>query len=515
MRGASLVFDNQGINGLSIVGKAKTHSILYLNRKHGEEIELEFVPVNLNEAWKHGRGGVYGLMDLVLEQFQHRYSSAPRVLAVGEAALTTDSGGICSAPVKNDKNSYIDTWAGRGGFGSKTLQEHGIAAIIYGGSFIDEDFRDRNVANQWFEEKYNKKLAAKDLEATTKYRFDRNFDTGGTFGVNYSTSFGRTIFMNYRSVYMSENERIDIHKRFILDHYLKQFNEETIKTKSQFNCGEPCAAVCKKTKDEFKKDYEPYQTLRPLSAIFDQRAAEKLNHHSDALGFDAISIGSVVAWIFECLDKNLLTPDEVGVSEKPKFSLENFNIVEDSMHNANLSCELLDSIVQKRGIMDFSEGSRKWGRRVSRQKGKSLLDLFVYNAFARNGWMVPNQYWTPGALSPLPINGKYFMYYGNDFLEPRTLGQICAERTKAEFVLDNFGFCRFHRNCAEDMLPEIAESLWGIKEPFLERVRLTASRVACRNASVFHESERNINVIHSFLKRKKEVDKLDSPDFVK
>jgi hypothetical protein len=30
---------------------------------------------------------------------------------------------------------------------------------------------------------------------------------------------------------------------------------------------------------EFKKDYEPYQTMVPLSGIFDQQTAEKLARH--------------------------------------------------------------------------------------------------------------------------------------------------------------------------------------------------------------------------------------------
>lgn len=52
------------------------------------------------------------------------------------------------------------------------FQWHGIAAVIYGGTFIDEDFRDRRVADQWFETKYRKKMSAMDLESTTKYRFE-------------------------------------------------------------------------------------------------------------------------------------------------------------------------------------------------------------------------------------------------------------------------------------------------------------------------------------------------------
>ena len=29
--------------------------------------------------------------------------------------------------------------------------------------------------------------------------------------------------------------------------------------------------------------------------------------------------------------------------------------------------------------------------------------------------MVPNQYWVPGMLSPMPMMGKYFVYYGVEF----------------------------------------------------------------------------------------------------
>ena len=169
----------------------------------------------------------------------------------------------------------MDTWAGRGGMGSKILQEHGIAAVIYGGTYVDEDFRDRKVADDWFEAKYKQRLLAKDLEATTKYRFDPKFNTGGTFGVNYAGIGGRLMAFNYRTIYDTEENRLALHERLVVDHYLKQFNEETIVPRRQHTCGEPCAAVCKKMKDEFKKDYEPYQAMGPLCGIFDQRAAER------------------------------------------------------------------------------------------------------------------------------------------------------------------------------------------------------------------------------------------------
>ena len=72
--------------------------------------------------------------------------------------------------------------------------------------------------------------------------------------------------------------------------------------------------------------------------------------------------------------------------------------------------------------------------------------------------------------------------------------------------MDNLGVCRFHRGWAEDMLPEIIESLYGMREQFLEMTAITASRINSRNASIFWESERNIDFVHTFLRRRRDVD---------
>ena len=515
MGGAGLVFDNLGINMLSIIGKAPTPSILYLNRIHGEEINVEIHPVNVQNIWNSGREGIYGLMDYTFERFGNRYSNDPRILTTGPASLSTDFGGICSVPIKRGKLTDVDTWAGRGGFGTKLLKDHGIAAVIYGGTFVDDDFRDRKVADQWFIDRYNKKMVAKDLEATTKYRFDPKFNTGGTFGVNYATMGGNILAFNYNTIYSSEAKRLDISEKFIEKHYLKQFNEETIEKKQQKNCGEPCVAVCKKMNDHYKKDYEPYQTMGPLIGVFDQRAAEKINRKADSYGFDAISVGGVLSWLMECLDKSYFTKEELGVSKMPYFKTEGFKLIEHSMHNADLGIELLDAIIHKKGVINFTEGARKFARRASREKNIKLLDSFVYTAYARNGWMVPNQYWTAGVLSPMPIMGKYYNHYGKEFLSPRILGEISAKKFKQELILDNMGVCRFHRAWAEEMIPDIVESLYGDSENFLQKTAATASRINGRNSSIFWESERNIDFVYTFLEKKKKIDKVDDPELDK
>jgi glyceraldehyde-3-phosphate dehydrogenase (ferredoxin) len=119
--------------------------------------------------------------------------------------------------------------------------------------------------------------------------------------------------------------------------------------------------------------------------------------------------------------------------------------------------------------------------------------------------MVPNQYWTPGVLSPMPIMGKYYMDYGKEFLPPRELGRKNAKRMKMELIMDNIGMCRFHRMWAEDMIPDIVGELYGKKDEYLNSISITASRINSRNASVYWESKRAVEFILTFLKRRRDV----------
>ncbi len=506
MGGAALVFDNLGVNLVSIMGRASSPSILYLNREHAEEIHVEIHPVDINSIWKNGRKGTYGLMDTVMGRFGDRYETNPRILATGPAAASTDIGAIVSVPVQKKKLTYVDTWAGRGGLGSKLFQEHGICAVIYGGTFIDEDFRDRAVADEWFEQKYQKKLAAKDLESTSKYRYEPELETGGTFGVNFKTLKGKMLSFNYRSIYWNEDDRINLHQKLVQNHYLKQFNDETIAGKHQRTCGEPCAAVCKKMWNEYKKDYEPYQTMGPLAGVFDQRAAEKINHHADTLGFDAISVGGVVSWLFDCIDSGLLKPETMGLKDVPHWDIGRFDVVNDSMHNAELGIALLDNLSTPGHPVSLEVGARRLAWKLSEKFNSDIKDKFVYTSHQRRGWMVPNQYWTPGALAPMAIMGKYYMYYGFDYVPPEELGRINAHRFQKELILDNLGICRFHRQWAEEMTPDIVKKLFGDHISIQKIVALTSGRINSRNNSMPWESKRNADYVATFLKRQRDVE---------
>jgi glyceraldehyde-3-phosphate dehydrogenase (ferredoxin) len=143
-----------------------------------------------------------------------------------------------------------------------------------------------------------------------------------------------------------------------------------------------------------------------------------------------------------------------------------------------------------------------------------ILDRFVYVAFARQGWIVPNQYWSPGVLSPMAIMGKYYMNYGKEFIAPRELGRENAHRLVKELMMDNLGICRFHRAWAEDIMPEVIGELFGQKDNFLKSLKLTATRINSRNASSFWENERSIDFIYMFLKKKHIEDGDNNPDLI-
>ena len=251
-----------------------------------------------------------------------------RIFATGPAARSTKMGIIGSNQVKKGRILPIDDWAGRGGLGSRLLQHHRIAACIFGGDWEDPDLKDSKEIDGYFQKYYGDSMIKVDLGATEKYRYTPGFMTGGTFGVNMHTVDDKLLSFNNSSIYRTDGARLKQHSEFVLQHYLKQFNEESITPKNFAHCGEPCSVACKKYTGNYKKDYEPYEALGPQCGIFDQRAAEEINHLVDAMGADAIEMGGIVSWLMECIVEGLLHPEEYGL---PPAGELRFNFSDDPL----------------------------------------------------------------------------------------------------------------------------------------------------------------------------------------
>jgi glyceraldehyde-3-phosphate dehydrogenase (ferredoxin) len=516
MGGAAYTFHGVGVNYVALRGRAHEPSLLLLNHKNGE-IQVRLEPINAEAIWTtypdHSGAallGFYALQQAIFDRYSDEYSGRKmRIFAVGPASKYTQEGAIGSSPMFKGSLSAVVDWAGRGGLGSRLFQYHNIAGCIFGGDWEDPDLRDSAEIDTYFLEHFGKKTIQTDLAVTEKYRYFPEFETGGTFGVNMRELGERILSFNYQSIYASQEQRQRQHDELILKHYLAQFNEETIKTKSFQHCGEPCAVVCKKLKGKYKKDYEPYHALGPQVGVFDQRAAEQLNDLADAMGFDAIQVGGTLAWIMELVHDGVIAPEDYGFPPTSSLRFDfkdnatDFDRVADSRANAEYAMALIYALLTDPRCETFREGIRSAAQEIDHAHGTRSVDRAVFIAHGEAGHMVPNQYWTPGMFSSMPMMGKYYVYYGGEFIPPYQLGQKHVERMTYELFTDNSGICRFHRKWSEVITDEILQAHYGLQVDYKAHHFLLAKAIyerECAKAMPW-QSERIVDLVHGFLQQ--------------
>ncbi|MCX7706970.1 MAG: aldehyde ferredoxin oxidoreductase [Anaerolineae bacterium] len=524
--GGAYVMHRIGADFVCIRGQAPEDSVLILNHKRGQ-ISVRLEPIDPDNLWigyapaepdpadPHGDFliGFYALQQAVFDRYKAEYEGDwVRVFAVGPGARHTNEGVIGSNQVRKGRILPIDDWAGRGGLGSRLLQYHRIAACIFGGDWEDPDLKDSKEIDGYFMANYGQPMIKVDLGATEKYRYVPGFQTGGTFGVNYHTVGDRLLSFNYASALQPSEVRQAQSDAFIRDHYLRQFNEEIIQPKNYAHCGEPCGVVCKKYDRVYKKDYEPYQALGPQCGVFDQRAAEELNHFVDAMALDAIQAGCTLSWIMECLRDGLFPAEDFGFPpvDEMRFGFTAdpaaFDLVMDSRRNADYAYQVLFQVLFDPRCELFRGGIRAAARALDDRYGltdygKRTTDRAVYTAHGESGCMVPNQYWVPGMFAPMPMMGKYFVYYGLDFLPPRELGRKCVERMVYELFNENSGICRFHRKWAEVIADEIISAHYNFPVDYKAHQFALAKQIYEHDGAAVApwEGERTVDLIWAYL----------------
>jgi glyceraldehyde-3-phosphate dehydrogenase (ferredoxin) len=515
MGGAAYTFHGVGVNYVALRGMAHEPSVVILNHKAGE-VQVRIEPVNVEPLWAgyaspDGKPliGFFALQQALYDRYAGEYSHGNmRICAVGPAAKYTREGAIGSSPVRAGAFTAVVDWAGRGGLGSRLLQRHNIVGIIFGGDWEDPDLRDSKEIDSYFLDHFGKKTIQADMAVTEKYRYVPEFETGGTFGVNMRDLNERILSYNYTSIYKPVESRLKQHENFILEHYLKQFNEETIKPKKFQHCGEPCPVVCKKMFGQYKKDYEPYHVLGPQVGVFDQRAAELLNDFVDAMGFDSIQSGGTVAWIMELVRDGLIEPLDFGLPPVDEMcfnwadDVTQFDVVTDSMKNARYAMNVVQAILFESKAEWFRRSIRVAAKEIDKAYGVHSIDRAVFISHGDEGCMVPNQYWVPGMLSPMPMMGKYFVHYGVEFMPPETLGRKNVERMTYELFSENSGICRFHRKWSETITDEILRAHYegmdvNYKDHQFELAREIYEREAPKRG--YWESERVVDMVMGYL----------------
>jgi len=525
MGGAAYAFKYLGVDYITIEGKSDEPLIVALKGTE-KGIEVKWETISKEELMKifkeyKGKKGVYALHEYILEKIKDFYVKDGkyltfRIAVIGPAAVNTNNGGLFSAVIRNGEvDEGAEDWMARGGGGSVLYRAHNVVAIAFGGDYDwrkVELVKDIKKLDELFSQALGKKYSEAVTSATVKYRYNEKIKSGGTFGGNYSTLKDRTLMFNWRQMYLDIETRMKMYNEYIVNHYLKQFNERIIEKKSFKTCGEPCVAVCKKVEGPYKVDYEPYSANGPLCGIFDLDAAHTAVHAVDAMGFDAIEFGNTVAWVLEALHLGLLQPEELGVSGKPYFDIENFKL-EYSKHNAELVAQLAEKIAfaETEVAKIIGEGSRpathklteKYKDRVEKL-GKKFEDLAVYVPFGEKGAITPCQYWDPAFLVPLPFQGTFMTKYHAPFMEPEEFAKVCADRLFKELYSENYGFCRFHRGWWEKIADKLFNTALGTNVNLYEHSKELVKKVieydvkaGCK--PVFWEGERTIDIFATYV----------------
>ncbi len=466
MGGAAFTFKKTGIDIVSIVGRSEEPAVIVIK---GEEENIgvsvrTLKKEKLHEIWKGFKGeeGVYALTDFLVEELFPLFGGDDfRIACVGPASENTNFGAVFSQALRDGKRlEGSEDWAARGGVGSVMLRAHNVVAIAFGGSYSRKPFKGIDLSNydhvkKLFSHVYDKPLFKVIAEKTVKYRYNPSTGTGGTFGGDYLAEKELVPILNWQMPYIPRDDRKKIYEN-IKKYYVDIFNEESIEKKSWTTCGEPCPATCKKVRDGFKVDYEPYNANGPLSGSLYLKASDFGVKKVDALGFDAIEFGCLASWVFELIETGKLKPEEVGLEESPDFNLNSMidKPVEASKKNARLLSRLAELVAWGKGEIPklLGMGKRRAAGELDKKlssrlkRGESFKDCAVYVALGDEWEITPTMYWAMGNFIPLPVQGKYWTYYKfGVFPEPEELADRIVESAVAEFWYDNVGWCRFHR----------------------------------------------------------------------
>jgi glyceraldehyde-3-phosphate dehydrogenase (ferredoxin) len=481
--GAAYVFARTGPHGVVVEGWSEEPLALVIDATSGKP-EAWLEELGWDRLWEIWRGGYRGhrgtrALALYLRRLGCSQAREPRSLVTGPAAARTLAGGIFSPRYRGDglDPAAFDS-AARGGGGSVMLRAHGLAGVIFCGGLDPSEenprLRDRGLLDRVSRERLGRPFHQAVLEATTKYRYDPRLGTGGTFGVNYVHYRTLIPMLGYNTVYLSQAAREKL-LSLVLERLWRPVQEEAIEKRSWGTCGEPCPAACKKVYRGTKVDYEPSNALGPFIGVFDAEETRRLIDLADDLGIDAIEAGHLVAWLLDLLGRGMLHPGELGLEERP--SLDPLRAMEDpeavTRTNAEAARRILEGLVEQRSwllTLVATRGLRAAAKALNASlAGRVAMhhtgfhDPAVYAAHGDRGYMTPNLYWSPGVVAPMPVLGRYWTVYSPGFDEPEAMAETAAHRAVNEYLVDNAGFCRFHRKWAEKLLEDLYREIWDVE----------------------------------------------------
>ncbi len=458
MGGAGLVFDNLGINMVSLVGRAPTPSLLYLNRTHGEEIDVKLVPVDLPRVWAR-RPGWHLRPDGSRRRAVSAVATRPTRASwpSGPAAAATDFGAIGSVPIVA-RQALPRRHLGR----PRRPRQQDAPAARHRRRHLRRDVRRRGlprpqgrrpvVPGQVPEEAQRQgPRGHRQVPLRPEVRHRRHVRR--QLRHHRRTPAGLQLHQHLHERGRAERDSREVHPRSLPAASSTRRPSRPSSSTPAASRARPSARRCGTSSRRTTSPTRPWDRSAASST---SAAAERLNHHADMYGFDAISVGGVLSWLMECLAKGLLDHGRAG-RDAPARVLAPGLQPRDRFAEQRRAGRRAPRRHRRQARRPRPGGGRPEARPATGaregQGGPRPLRLHRRTP-ARAGWCRTST-GRPGALSPMAIMGKYYMYYGAEFMPPRKLGRINAQRFRDELIMDNLGMCRFHRLWAEEMLPEV------------------------------------------------------------
>jgi len=298
----------------------------------------------------------------------------------------------------------------RGGFGSALVQRHGVVAVVLAGA-AESPQRQAPEA-----------VSATPAVPPNNLMLLREWLT----------------FFNYRSAFLPRRAREEAYEFLIARGLLAQLEASARSTALSRDCGASCPAPCLRRSSQYRRSDETLLALGPLLGVFDLEAIDALTRFARALGVDVLEGAGALAWLLECLDAGWLEPATLGMVQRPRWEVHDFDSVSDSHHNAALAGALLEHLYLGPPSSHVAPTDL---RRFSERLGGDAADAAVFLSRGTAGWLCAAPLLLPDALLPLTLPLRGMLHDRYDYVPPRELGRRAARWMALQLAMANLGVC--------------------------------------------------------------------------
>lgn len=199
-------------------------------------------------------------------------------------------------------------------------------------------------------------------------------------------------------------------------------------------------------------EYEQMAAWGPVIGQDDVKAAMMLSGLTDRLGLENNEAGWLVAWVMECFEKGLITPEETGGLEV-------------RWGDANAAVELLKMISERRGFGDLlAEGIKRASEKLGGELAKAAIYTIKGNTPRGHDHRTRWAEMFDTCVSNTGTIETHMSVMGPDVQGPANPIQVSTEVAQTKGLMqfeDSVGTCRFNTRMNSKLLAEAVSAATG------------------------------------------------------